>query len=65
MHHLAQSMTKLCQGREQDNAGWDGVPVYDSFWGKAAFIVVCSGGDLHLIFPGLIIHRIPIAYPLS
>ena len=30
MHHLAHSMTKLCQSREQDNAGWEGVPVYDS-----------------------------------
>ena len=26
MHHLAHSMTKLCQGREQDNAGWESIP---------------------------------------
>ena len=67
MHHLAHRMTKLCEGREQDNVGWEGVPVYDSSGGggKLPFIVVCRGGDLHLLFPGLIIHRIPIAYPLS
>ena len=46
MHHLAHSMTKLCQGREQDNAGWEGVPVYNSSGGKAVFVVVCRGGDL-------------------
>ena len=44
MHHLAHSMTKLCQGREQDNAVWKGVPVYDSSGEKAVFIVVCRGG---------------------
>ena len=43
MHHLAHSTTKLCQGREQDNASWEGVPVYDSSGGKAVFIVVCRG----------------------
>ena len=41
MHHLAHSMTKLYQGREQDNAGWEGIPVYDSSGEKAVFIVVC------------------------
>ena len=46
MHHLAHSMTKLCQSREQDNAGWEGIPVYDSSGENAAFIVVCRGGDL-------------------
>ena len=46
MHHLAHSMPKLCQGREQDNAGWEGIPVYDSSGEKAVFIVVCRGGDL-------------------
>ena len=30
MHHLAHNMTKLCQGREQDKAGWEDIPVYDS-----------------------------------
>ena len=46
MHHLADSMTKLCQGREQDNAGWAGIPVYDSSTEKAVFIVDCRGRDL-------------------
>ena len=35
MHHLAHSMSKLCQGREQGKAGWEGVPVYDSSVGKS------------------------------
>ena len=26
MHHLANSMTKLCHGRKQDSAGWEGIP---------------------------------------
>ena len=46
MHHLAHSMTKLCQGGEQDHAGREGVPVYDSSGEKVVFIVVCRGGDL-------------------
>ena len=46
MHRLAYSMTKLCQGRERDNADWEGVPVNDSSGEKAVFIVVCRGGDL-------------------
>ena len=46
MHHLAHNMTKLFQCREHDNAGWEGVPVYDS-WG-AVFIAVCRGGDLRV-----------------
>ena len=33
---------KLCQGGEQDSAGWEGAPVYDS----SAFTVVCRGGIL-------------------
>ena len=46
MHHLAHRVTKLCQGREQSNAGLEGVPVYDCSWEKAVFIVVCRGWDL-------------------
>ena len=48
MHHLAHSMTTLCQGWEQDNAGWEGIPEYDSSGEKAVFIVhvVCRGGNL-------------------
>ena len=48
MHHLAHNMTKLFQCREQDNAGWEGVPVYDSSGGGAVFIAVYRGGDLHV-----------------
>ena len=48
MHHLTHSMSKLCQGKEQDNAGWEGIPVYDSSGEKAVFIVVCRGGDLRV-----------------
>ena len=59
MHNLAKSMTKLCQGREQDNSGWEGVQVYDSSGEKAVFIVVCRGGDL-LIFVCLFDSLCPI-----
>ena len=48
MHHLAHSMNELWQKREQDNAGWEGVPLYDSSGEKAVFIVVCRSGDLHV-----------------
>ena len=50
MHHLAHSMTKLCHGREQDNAGREGIPVYSSR-GKAVFIVVCGGENLRVCQP--------------
>ena len=43
MYHLAHSLTKLCQGRKQVNACWEGVPVCDSSGGKAVFIVACRG----------------------
>ena len=46
MHHLTYSKTKLCQGREQDNAGLEGGPVYDSSGEQDVFIVVCRGRDL-------------------
>ena len=46
MHHLAHSMTKLCQGRGLNNAGLEGVPVYECSVKKAIFIVVCRGWDL-------------------
>ena len=45
-HHLVDSMTKLCHGKEQDCAGWEIVPVYDSSWEDIVFIVVYRGGDL-------------------
>ena len=43
---MAHSMTKLRQGREQDNTGWEGIPVYDSSGEEAVFTVVGRGGDL-------------------
>ena len=30
MHHLADSMTKLCQGGEHNNAGGESIPMYYS-----------------------------------
>ena len=38
MHHLADSMTKLCHGREQDNAGWADIPLYDSSREKELYL---------------------------
>ena len=46
MHHLVDSMTKLCHGREQDSTGWEIVPVYDSSRENIVFIVVYTGWDL-------------------
>ena len=43
---LANSMNKLCHGREQDSAGWEGVPTYDSLVEEAVFIIVGRVGDL-------------------
>ena len=48
MHHLANSMTKLCHGREQDSAGWEGVPMYDCSGEEAVFIIVGRGWDLSI-----------------
>ena len=39
-------MTKLCLGREQDSAGWEGVPMNDCSGEEAVFIIVGIGGDL-------------------
>ena len=39
MHHLANSMTKLCHGREQDSAGWESVPMYDCSGEEAVLII--------------------------
>ena len=45
-HREYDSMTKLCHGREQDTAGWEGIPVYDSSREEAVFIVVYRNGGL-------------------
>ena len=42
-HRAYYSMTKLCHCREQDTAGWEGIPVYDGSREEAVFIVVCRG----------------------
>ena len=41
-------MTKLCHGREQDSAGWEGIPKYDCWREGAVFIIVGRGGDLFI-----------------
>ena len=46
MHHLANSMTKLCHAREQDSAGWEGVPMYYCLGEEAVFILDGRGVDL-------------------
>ena len=43
MHHLANSMTKLCHGREKNSAGWEGVPLYGCSGEEAFFIMVEVG----------------------
>ena len=39
-------MTIMCHGREQDSAGWEGVPIHDCFGEEAAFIIAGRGEDL-------------------
>ena len=39
MHHLANSITELCQGWEHDNACGESIPMYHSS-GKEAILVV-------------------------
>ena len=46
MHHLANSMTKLCHGREQDSAGWEGAHMYDCLGEEAVSLIVGRGGVL-------------------
>ena len=46
MHHLADSMTKLCQGGEHDNAGGESIPMYYSSREEAELIVI--GRSLNL-----------------
>ena len=40
MHLVA----KLCHGRKQDSAGWEGIPVHDWSREEAVFIIVGRGG---------------------
>ena len=40
--------SKLCHGRKQDSAGWEGIPVYDCCREEAVFIIAGRGGDLFI-----------------
>ena len=46
MHHLADSMTKLCQSGEHNNAGGESIPMYHSSREEAELIVI--GRSLNL-----------------
>ena len=46
MHHLAHSITKLCQGRKQWYEGWEGSPMYDCSGIEGVFIVLLVCGYL-------------------
>ena len=46
MHYLAQSMTKLCQGRKQRFESWEGISIYDCFRKEGVFIVILKCGYL-------------------
>ena len=48
MHHLANSMTKLCYGRKQEGAGSECVPIYACSGGEAVFVIVGGGKDLFI-----------------
>ena len=54
MHHLANSMTKLCHGREQKSAGWVGVLMYDcSGGGKKLLLRYTLQKNKEIVFEGL------------
>ena len=46
MHYLADSITKLCQGRKQWCEGWEGIPMYDCSGKEVVRIVVLECGYL-------------------
>ena len=46
MDYLADSCTKLCQGREDRYVGWKGIPVDDSAGKECELVVVFQNGDL-------------------
>ena len=48
MHHLANSVTKLCHGREHEGAGSDSVPIYACSGEEDVFVMVGGGGDLFI-----------------
>ena len=48
MHHLSDSMTKLCHGRKQGGAGSKCVPIYACSGEEAVLVIVGGGGDLFI-----------------
>ena len=56
MNHLAHSMTKLWQGREQDNAVCKGVPVYDSSLLQGDCLCIFGLVDASVGFPAFWSH---------
>ena len=38
-------VTKLCHGRKQESAGWEGISVYDCSREEEVFIIVGRGGN--------------------
>ena len=45
---LANSVTKLCHGREHEGAGSDSVPIYACSGEEDVFVMVGGGGDLFI-----------------
>ena len=48
MHHLANSINKLCHGKKQDSTGWKDVPMYHCSREEAAFVIVGRDGGLFI-----------------
>ena len=44
MHHLANSITKLCHGKKQDSTAWKDVRMYHCSREEAVFVIVGRGG---------------------
>ena len=54
MHHLAHSITKLCQGRNRWYEGWEGIPMYDCSGKESVFIVILECGYLSVCQSGCV-----------
>ena len=48
MHHLANSINKLCHDKKQDSTGWKDVPMYHCSREEAAFVIVGRDGGLFI-----------------
>ena len=46
MDYLADSCAKLCQGGQDGNMMWKGIPVYDCTLEKCVLVVVLKSCDL-------------------